>query len=79
MGERPDYWFPRKKNGLGWGPPVRWEGWAAVAGMLVIDAFLIVGGLLFLPPMIALVVILVGSLVTTGGFLTLCVLKGESS
>jgi hypothetical protein len=27
----PDFWFPAKKIGWGWGPPVRWQGWLVVA------------------------------------------------
>jgi hypothetical protein len=26
-----DYWFPAKTYGWGWGPPVRWQGWAVLA------------------------------------------------
>jgi hypothetical protein len=22
-----DFWFPAKKFGWGWGPPVKWQGW----------------------------------------------------
>lgn len=24
-------WFPAKKYGWGWGPPVCWQGWAVIA------------------------------------------------
>ena len=24
------YWFPAKRYGYGWGPPIKWQGWAAV-------------------------------------------------
>jgi len=24
------YWFPAKRYGWGWGPPIKWQGWAAV-------------------------------------------------
>lgn len=26
----PDYWFPAKKIGWGWGPPVKWQGWFVI-------------------------------------------------
>jgi len=26
-----DYWFPAKTYGWGWGPPIRWQGWAVLA------------------------------------------------
>ena len=25
--EKPQYWFPVKRYGWGWGLPVRWQGW----------------------------------------------------
>lgn len=30
MTERNRYWFPAKRYGWGWGPPVTWQGWAIV-------------------------------------------------
>ncbi len=24
------YWFPAKRNGWGWGPPVTWQGWVVL-------------------------------------------------
>jgi hypothetical protein len=32
----PGIWFPAKRYGWGWGPPVRWQGWAVLIGWLVI-------------------------------------------
>lgn len=29
--DRPQYWFPVKRYGWGWGLPVRWQGWVALA------------------------------------------------
>ncbi len=29
-----DFWFPAKRFGWGWGPPIRWQGWAVMAGSL---------------------------------------------
>jgi len=29
-----DYWFPAKRFGWGWGPPVRWQGWAVLGGYI---------------------------------------------
>jgi hypothetical protein len=29
--DKPDYWFAVKRYGWGWGMPVRWQGWAALA------------------------------------------------
>ncbi|MGA3172434.1 MAG: hypothetical protein ABSE62_15640 [Chthoniobacteraceae bacterium] len=35
-------WFPAKKYGWGWGPPVCWQGWVVMAVWLVM---LIAGGI----------------------------------
>ena len=68
-----DYWFPAKRYGWGWGPPVTWQGWAVVAAFF---AF-VVAGIFLVPPqqsmpkfagyMAALTVIL----------MAICWLKGE--
>jgi hypothetical protein len=29
--DKSDYWFAVKRFGWGWGLPVRWQGWAALA------------------------------------------------
>jgi hypothetical protein len=29
--DTPQYWFPVKRYGWGWGLPVRWQGWVALA------------------------------------------------
>ena len=42
----PNYWFPAKRNGWGWGVPDTWQGWLVVAcyvalvgaGIVAIDA-----------------------------------------
>jgi len=42
MSEQPqDYWFPAKTYGLGWGLPVKWQGWAA----LIVYFVLLFGGI----------------------------------
>ncbi len=28
------FWFPVKSHGWGWGMPVKWQGWAVLAGYL---------------------------------------------
>lgn len=39
-------WFPAKKYGWGWGPPCVWQGWAVMAGFIVVLS----GTALFLMP-----------------------------
>jgi hypothetical protein len=31
VSEQPRYWFPAKRYGWGWGPPVTWQGWIVLA------------------------------------------------
>jgi hypothetical protein len=42
MDPKPQYWFPAKRFGWGWGPPCAWQGWVA----LLLWAVLLVAGLL---------------------------------
>lgn len=34
------YWFPAKRYGWGWGPPVVWQGWAVLLGYVACIAAL---------------------------------------
>ena len=39
----PNFWFPAKRYGWGWGLPVTWQGWfvyAAFFGLIVAGVFL---------------------------------------
>jgi hypothetical protein len=45
MGKK-DYWFRAGRQGYGWGPPVRWQGWLAVALFLLLQ----VGAFVAFPP-----------------------------
>ncbi|TXI83704.1 MAG: hypothetical protein E6Q40_10595 [Cupriavidus sp.] len=29
--KKPEFWFPAKRYGWGWGPPVCWQGWLVMA------------------------------------------------
>lgn len=42
----PAYWFRAKRYGWGWGPPVRWQGWAVIAAYVA----LMVAGAIVLRP-----------------------------
>ena len=46
MTEKPKYWFPAKRYGWGWGPPVTWQGWLVLA---IFAGLLLAGGVLLLP------------------------------
>jgi hypothetical protein len=71
-----DFWFPAKRYGSGWGPPVRWQGWVFMA--IWFASFGI--GMIYIIPMeseywaIALVAFLAGmSTIPTA----VCYWKGE--
>ena len=72
MNDRPTFWFPVKRYGWGWGLPVRWEGWLAIAAYFVLQYFGFqyfkeqrdVRGLLFFS--IGLTVVLVAIIVAKG-------------
>ena len=38
----PNYWFPAKTYGWGWGLPIKWQGWVVIAVFLL----LLLGGVL---------------------------------
>ena len=73
MDDKPDFWFPAKRYGWGWGMPVKWQGWVALIAYVATVA---VGAIRFPPnqnmPAFLLVVVL-GSLV----FGLVCWWKGE--
>jgi hypothetical protein len=46
MAEEPDYWFPAKRYGWGWGPPVKWQGWVVMLAFIA----LILAGCYRFPP-----------------------------
>lgn len=67
-----NYWFPAKRYGWGWGPPVTWQGWLVT----VVWFAMIIGGAKRLLPMhplsFALFVLLMGGLLTL-----ICYMTGE--
>ncbi|MEQ9454833.1 MAG: hypothetical protein RLN76_09620 [Phycisphaeraceae bacterium] len=74
--DKPEFWFPKKKNGYGWGLPVRREGWWALGAFLVLDGLLLTT-LLWLPPVPAVALILTGSAILSAALITVCAIKGE--
>jgi hypothetical protein len=68
--EQRQYWFAAKRHGIGWGLPVKWQGWATVA----IYAALLVSALRVLrDPVIRLVCIVA----LTVALIAIIVWKGE--
>ena len=71
--DRKRYWFRAKRYGWGWGFPLTWQGWVALAlfvGLFVADIFLF-------PPRQQLVPFLVYALTISAVFIALCWLTGE--
>ena len=68
-----DYWFPAKSHGWGWGPPVRWEGWAVLAGFVA----LVLAGLFLFFPVQSPVAFVVYTTVLVALLIGVCWLKGE--
>jgi hypothetical protein len=71
--DRERYWFPAKRYGWGWGPPVVWQGWV----VLIVWGAVLIGGMLrlqraqHLGPMLAYVTVM--SLL----LIAICYAKGE--
>jgi hypothetical protein len=72
MSNRGGYWFPAKRYGWGWGPPITWQGWAVVVGW---TALLIVGVLRLRAQQVASILAYV--LVMTLVLMAICYVKGE--
>jgi hypothetical protein len=70
---QPDYWFPAKRYGWGWGLPGTWQGWLVMAAFVA----LLVAGIILFPPRAALGLFLI-YVIVLGVLLTgVCWLKGE--
>lgn len=69
----PDYWFPAKRYGWGWGPPVRWQGWV----VLLVFAVLALLGALSVLPKAGVAAFLVWCLVLIALLFAICWVKGE--
>lgn len=65
------YWFPPKTHGLGWGLPVRWQGWLTFALWAVSQ---IASGLVLMPQSPG--VFLLSSTIVTALLVLVCYLKG---
>ena len=65
-------WFPAKRYGWGWGPPLVWQGWVVLIAWI---ALLFAGLLLFAP--MAPVAHALYALVMTAVLIAICWAKGE--
>jgi hypothetical protein len=69
----PNYWFPAKRYGWGWGLPSAWQGRAVLIGFIL----LIVCGAFFFPPGRELIAYLIYVFVLTAVLIVVCWIKGE--
>ena len=67
------YWFAAKRYGWGWGLPLVWQGWVALAVFVVLIAL----DIILFPPHSHLVRFLLCTLTITLAFMAVCWLKGE--
>ena len=73
MQVKPQYWFPAKTYGWGWGLPTRWQGWVVLG---VYAALIFAGAVLFRPrlhPLAFVLYVTVLSLV----LIAICLRTGE--
>ncbi len=73
MAEPDRYWFPAKRYGWGWGPPVTWQGWLVLAASLLL---VLLGAFLFPPAKNALAFIACTAVVCAA-LVGICLVKGE--
>ena len=73
MTDPDEYWFPAKRYGWGWGPPVTWQGWAVLAGFVVLLSLIFS----VFPPEEDLVSFLAATGGLTALLLLVCWVKGE--
>jgi hypothetical protein len=69
----PNYWFPAKRYGWGWGPPRTWQGWMVLAAFFVL---LLVGAVSILPRLGAAWFVAY-SFALCLGLMAICWVKGE--
>ncbi len=73
MKKNKKYWFPAKKYGWGWGPPMTWQGWLV---MIIFVAVVTYTAIMY-PPDKSPVVFLVNIVSSVLIFIAICWLKGE--
>ena len=71
--EKPKYWFPAKRYGLGWGPPTAWQGWV----VLLVYLALVLGGIPFIQVSVGSVAYIAFVAVLTIALIAVCWVTGE--
>ena len=73
MNTKPQYWFPAKTYGWGWGIPSRWEGWLVLGSYFA----LLLGGIPFLKPLVHPIDFSLYVTVLSVAFVAVCWRTGE--
>jgi hypothetical protein len=71
--DRPRYWFPAKRHGLGWGLPLVWQGWVVFCSWMLLVPL----GMLYLAPPVGLPIRLGFLLAMAGLLIGICYWKGD--
>jgi hypothetical protein len=73
MPEPERFWFPAKRYGWGWGPPVTWQGWVVLIGFVM----LVVAGVFLFPPAQRTFSFVIYTVLVSVAFGVVCYVKGE--
>jgi len=73
VSDEPNYWFPAKRYGWGWGFPATWQGWGVIAGYVG----LIGAGAIIISPSIHPGLFLASLIFLTLVLIVICWAKGE--
>lgn len=74
MHNEPQFWFPAKRYGWGWGMPTRWQGWVVLIGFFALLAL----GAKRLQPSLHPVEFALYALMLSVLLTLICWLKGEA-
>jgi lipoprotein signal peptidase len=69
----PEYWFPAKRYGWGWGMPRTWQGWLVLAAVFVAA----LAGVVIFPPEERITAYVVYNLAIVAAAIAICYAKGE--
>lgn len=70
-----EIWFPAIKYGMGWGLPVKWQGWVVLVSYLIL---MVAGGMALTEPGWKMICFPIYTVSITGLFVFICWKKGAS-
>lgn len=69
-------WFPKKAQGIGWGLPVVWQGWAVLLSYILL---IVIGGIALINSDSTRPLFYIYAVVLTVLLIFVCWMKGEKS